>query len=102
MTDPGPPPRKRRPQTLGGAVYLAVLAVSAVAILVVVLGDWRVGVRVMAAGLVAAGAARLLLPRGEAGMLAVRPRALDVTLLVLVGALLWWLAGSIPDQPSTV
>jgi hypothetical protein len=32
-------------------------------------------------------------------MLAVRRRAVDVVILVLAGAALWFLAGSIPNQP---
>jgi hypothetical protein len=33
-------------------------------------------------------------------MLAVRHRLIDVTLLAAMGGLLWFLAVSIPDQPS--
>lgn len=103
--EPAEPPvvrrrRRRWPSTFGGACYLAVLAAAGASILVVVLGDWRVGVRVLATALATAGVLRLALPQHDAGMLAVRRRSIDVLLLVSVGVLLWWLAGSIPDQPG--
>ena len=100
--DRAPAPRQRRrlwPARIGGVFYLGVLAASATAFLVIMLGDWRVGVRVLASALLVAGVLRLVLPQDDAGMLAVRRRSIDVVLLVVVGALLWWLAGSIPDQP---
>jgi hypothetical protein len=91
--------RRRYPSTIGGTFYLAVLAAAGISILVVVFGDWRFGVRVLGTALLTAGVLRLVLPQRDAGMLAVRRRSVDVLLLVVVGALLWWLAGSIPDQP---
>ncbi|MFB9313748.1 DUF3017 domain-containing protein [Nocardioides plantarum] len=114
MTDPVEPaavpepideavaPRRRRrlwPERIGGVFYLGVLAASGTAFLVIVLGDWRVGVRVLASALIAAGVLRLVLRQDDAGMLAVRRRSIDVLLLLVVGTSLWWLAGSIPDQP---
>jgi hypothetical protein len=98
---PLPPPSSRRyPSTIGGAFYIAILISAGVAIGIVAGGDWRAGVRVLAVGLAAAGLFRLLLPQQDAGMLAVRHRAFDVLLLAGVAGVLWWLAGSIPDQPS--
>jgi len=91
---------RRYPSTIGGACYLAVLIATGVAIAIVMSHDWRLGVRVLSGALVAAGVLRLLLPQRDAGMLAVRHRLIDVCLLVGVGAALFWLAGSIPDQPS--
>jgi uncharacterized membrane protein YraQ (UPF0718 family) len=55
---------------------------------------------VVAGALFAAAALRLVLPQKDAGMLAVRHRLIDVTVLVLVGAALFFLAGDIPDQPG--
>ena len=104
--DPGPvgepeawQPR-RYPSTIGGAFYLAILVAACTAIGIVVGGDWRLGVRVLAAALAVAGVLRLVLPLRDAGMLAVRHRVLDVLILVGVAAALYWLAGSIPDQPG--
>ena len=50
--------------------------------------------------LFAAAALRPVLPQRDAGMLAVRHKALDVVLLAGLGAALIFLASSIPDQPA--
>jgi len=91
---------RRYPSTIGGAFYLAILGVCGAAIAVVAGGDWRLGVRVLAVALMAAAGLRLVLPARDAGMLAVRNRAIDVSVLALMGGLIYFLASSIPDQPS--
>lgn len=95
---PEPPPR-RYPSTIGGALYLMTMAGVIVGTFLAARDDWRLGVRWMAGSLLFAAGCRLLLPSRQAGMLAVRNRALDVALLVVVGAVLIFLAGSIPNQP---
>lgn len=90
---------RRYPSTIGGAFYLVVLAVVAAGLVVVVLGEWRTGVRTMGAALIFAALVRLVLRARDAGMLAVRHKVLDAAVLVLLGGLLIFLAGSIPDQP---
>ena len=90
---------RRYPSTIGGGFYLLILALAVAAIAIVVVGDWRVGVRVLAGSLGGAGVLRLVLSQRDAGMLAVRHRAVDVVMLAVVAGVLWWLAGSIPDQP---
>ena len=115
MAEPGPaaedqpveppvePPveeERRYPSTIGGMFYLLVLGAVAVAIAVAVLDDWRTGVRVMGGALLLGAAARLVLRSRDAGMLAVRHKALDALILVVLGGLLIFLAGSIPDQPG--
>jgi hypothetical protein len=97
---PGPEEPRRYPSTIGGACYLGILAGAVVALGIIVGGDWRVGVRVLAGCLAVAGALRLVLPERDAGMLAVRHRSFDVLVFAAVAATLWWLAGSIPDQPG--
>lgn len=87
---------RRYPSTVGGAFYLGILGLTAVALVVVGLGHWRGGVETLASGLLAAAAMRGLLPRRDLGMLAVRSRWFDVTLLALVGIALWVLASTIP------
>ncbi|MFC6154371.1 DUF3017 domain-containing protein [Nocardioides yefusunii] len=87
------------PETLGGVVYLVMLLGAVAAVLVVVLVDWRTGVRIFAGVHVVAALARLVLPASTAGMLAVRSRATDVVLHVVVAGVMVFLAGSIPDQP---
>ncbi len=103
VEEPGPEEQteRRYPSTIGGAFYLAVLAGTAFGIGIVAQShDWRLGVRVVAGALGAAALLRLVLPQRDAGMLAVRHRLVDVGLLCLVGGALFFLAGSIPDQPG--
>jgi len=91
---------RRYPSTIGGAFYLMVLAATGVGMCVVVWGDWRTGVRWMGAALVFGSLVRLVLPSRDAGMLAVRTRWLDAALLSGVGAALFFLAATIPNQPG--
>ena len=91
---------RRYPSTIGGAIYLLVLAGVAASLVVVATGDWRTGVRGIGGSLLVAALVRLVLPRRDAGMLAVRHKLLDTAILVLLGGLLVFLAGSIPDQPG--
>ncbi len=93
------PEGRRYPSTIGGAFYLVVLAAAAFGLGVVGHGNWRLGVKWIAASLVFAALVRLVLPARDAGMLAVRRRLVDVLLLAAVGVILWFLAGSIPNQP---
>ena len=89
---------RRYPSTIGGALFLLVLAVMVGGILTA-MHDWRLGVRIVAGSLGFATLARLFLPQKDAGMLAVRHRALDVFLLALACGALFFLASSIPPQP---
>lgn len=91
---------RRHPSTIGGALYLLVLAVVAAG-LGLTLSDWRLGIKVVAGALSGAALARLVLPRRDAGMLAVRHRFTDVSVLVGVSVALWVLAETIPNQPGT-
>jgi Protein of unknown function (DUF3017) len=91
---------RRYPSTIGGAFYLLVLATCIVGVVVVVTGEWRTGVRVFGGALLLGSLVRLLLSNRDAGMLAVRSKALDVLMLAALGSALVFLAGSIPDQPG--
>lgn len=91
---------RRYPSTIGGAFYLVVLALGAAGIAVVWGGDWRLGIRMLAGGLCFASLLRLVLPARDAGMLAVRHRVFDALVLGGVGAALFFLAATIPDQPG--
>jgi hypothetical protein len=91
---------RRYPSTIGGAFYLLVLVATAVGIGIVYSGDWRLGIRCLAGGLCFAALLRLVLPRKDAGMLAVRSRLIDTLLLGGLGAALFFLASTIPNQPS--
>jgi hypothetical protein len=91
---------RRHPSTIGGAFYLLVLATGALGIAIVWSGDWRLGIRCLASGLCFAALLRLVLPARDAGMLAVRNRLFDAILLGGLGAALFFLAATIPDQPG--
>jgi cation transport ATPase len=91
---------RRYPSTIGGAFYLGILAVVALGLGVTAFGHWRGGVHLISGALVAAAVLRLVLPARDAGMLAVRHRALDCSLLATVGVVLWVLASTIPDQAT--
>ena len=53
----------------------------------------------IAGALLFAAVVRLVIPAPQAGMLAVRRRSVDVVILVVIGAALWFLSSSIPNQP---
>ena len=98
--DGGEEPKGRRyPSTIGGIFYLVVLAATVIGIGIVSTGDWRAGIRWIAGGLILAAVVRLVLPARDAGMLAVRHRAVDCVMLAGVGILLIFLASTIPNQP---
>jgi hypothetical protein len=92
---------RRVPSTLGGLVYLIVVAVSAVGLLIVAFGPWRRGVALIGLALLVGALMRALLRDRDAGMLRVRRhRWIDVLMLGGVGAALILLASVIPNQPS--
>jgi Protein of unknown function (DUF3017) len=93
------PQPRRHPSTIGGLCYLLVLATTGVGIGIAWTGDWRLGVKWVGASLILGAVARLVLRRKDAGMLAVRNRAVDATLLGVGGATLIFLSESIPNQP---
>ena len=97
MLEEGP---DRRPQTIGGAVYLIVVATALTGLAITVLGAWRTGVVWMGIGLLVGGAARLVLPERKAGMLRVRRKTSDVVMLLLAGIALIVLAVVVPNQPG--
>lgn len=91
---------RRYPSTLGGMFYLLLLATSVLGLGIVASGAWREGIRLVGIALIVAAGIRLVLPEAHAGMLAVRPKPLDAAMLAGAGAVLLFLAGSIPDQPG--
>jgi hypothetical protein len=93
------PEPRRHPSTIGGLVYLVVLATTGVGITIAWTGDWRLGVKWVGAALILGAVARLVLRRRDAGMLAVRNRAFDAALLSGVGAFIIVLSEVIPNQP---
>jgi peptidoglycan/LPS O-acetylase OafA/YrhL len=98
VTDPVEP--RRVPSTPGGAVYLVVVALSAVGLAIVAWGPWRRGVALIGVALLLGALVRVFLRENDAGMLRVRSRWFDVIALAGVGATLLVLASVIPNQPA--
>lgn len=69
----------KKPSTTGGIIYLAVVAATVIGIGIVVAGQWRLGVSVMAAAFGVAALSRAVLPDERAGMLRIRRRLVDIT-----------------------
>ena len=88
----------RRPQTLGGTIYLLVLAAALVGLGIVAAGAWRTGVGWIGAGLLVAAMARLVLAEEAAGMLRVRRKWSDVLMLSVAGVTLIVLSVVVPNQ----
>ncbi len=91
----------KRPQTLGGVVYLGVLASALVGLALVAAGAWRTGLSWLGIGLLVAAATRLVLSDRRAGMLRVRRRWSDVLMLTVAGVGLIVLTVIVPNQPPT-
>ena len=98
MREDGP---LKRPQTLGGVVYLAVLGGSAVGLGIVFVGAWRTGVGWIGVALLVAAATRLMLSERGAGMLRVRRKWSDVLMLTVAGIALLVLTVAVPSQPPS-
>ena len=79
---------------LGACVALAALGLFFVA----VLDRWRVGSGVMGLAFCLAAALRLTLPARQAGLLAVRSKAVDAAVLLALGFALVTLANTIPTS----
>lgn len=77
---------------------LATCAGAVAALVVVALGHWRIGGMLLGLVLCAAAAARLVLPAQRVGDLAVRSRAVDAAVLLLIGFGLVGLANTIPGH----
>jgi hypothetical protein len=92
---------RRVPSTVGGMVYLIVVALSAVGLLIVAFGPWRRGVGLIGVALLLGALGRTVLRERDAGMLRVRRhRWIDVLMLGGVGASLILLASVIPNQQA--
>jgi hypothetical protein len=92
---------RRVPSTLGGLVYLSVVAISLVGLGIVAFGPWRRGIALIGMGLLLGAVMRATLRDRDAGMLRVRRnRWIDVLMLGGVGVALIILASVIPDQPG--
>ncbi|MGH3498217.1 MAG: DUF3017 domain-containing protein [Nocardioidaceae bacterium] len=87
-----------RPQ-LGTGVYLLVLAALVVALVLVSLGSWRLGLGVAGASVIVACVARGVIPERMAGLLRIRRRASDMVMMAVIGVGLVVLAFIVPTRP---
>ena len=86
---------RRRP--VGTLVLAAALLTTAVGLLVVALGPWRLGVGIAGTALVASSIARTLLPERQAGLLRIRRATADVLAMTALGVTMVMLALLVPD-----
>jgi hypothetical protein len=77
---------------------LWVLAIVGVGLLSVTLDRWRAGSELVGVAFCLAAAARLSLPENRVGALAVRSRAVDAGVLLVVGFGIVGLANTIPGH----
>ena len=100
MTTPLPePPPRRLPQTVGGTIYVLVVAMALVGLGIVVAGAWRSGLVWIGVGMLLGALTRAVLSERAAGMLRVRRRWSDILMLTVAGIGLIVLAVIVPDQP---
>lgn len=85
---------RRRIEPLAPASMILLVA----SLVIAAAGHWRGGVDLLGITMVAAGTARLVLPRKRLGLLAVRHRAVDSLLLIGTGAALIVLVYIVPTQ----
>src|SRR4051794_28525835 len=91
--------RRRIPSTLGGLVYLVVVAACATGLGIVAFGPWRRGIALIGMGLLLGALMRASLGDRDAGMLPLRRhRWVDVLMLGGAGIALLVLASVIPNQ----
>jgi hypothetical protein len=88
----------RKPRTVGGVVFLGVLATTLLGVLIVMAGRVQAGLSTAGAGLVLGALARLLLPPQQSGMLGVRRKLIDVSTMVVLGGGLLVLAVVIRER----
>jgi hypothetical protein len=93
------PPRAARFRQLPALLVLLLVA-GGLAYSAAVPVHWLRGVLIMASGMIAGGALRLVLPARRAGWLAVRGRTFDVVCYVGIGTVLWLVGLWLPSVPS--
>jgi len=89
----------RKPRTIGGAVYLVMLAVTGGSLVLIATDRWRSGLTLLGGTLLVGAVARLVLPQHQAGMMGIRRKLVDVTTLLALGGGLTVLAFLIPGRP---
>ena len=89
----------RKPRTLGGVVFLGVLAATLCGVAVVVGGRLQTGLTTVGAAFLVGAVARLVLPPHQAGMLGVRRKLIDVATMAGLGLGLLVVAALVREPP---
>ncbi len=89
--------RRRRGSALRQWPIALVLVGVAAALVLVALNSFRLGAVLLAASVLLAAFLRLLLPDEDAGLLVVRSKRVDVSLLIVMGVALSVLAFWVPE-----
>lgn len=87
---------KLAPRSRGSQFYLLTLAGVGCGLLLVVLGQWRIGLIVIGGTFISSALGRLVVPEAHEGMLNVRGRAFDVFWTGFLGVSLVILAAVVP------
>ncbi|MET4164857.1 hypothetical protein ABID74_003746 [Gordonia terrae] len=87
--------RTRLREMLVQLPYLLVMVGVLVAALLVMFDRWRRGSFVFGAALLVGAVLRAFIPSSQAGLLQVRGKTFDVTVMATVGGVMLWLAASI-------
>lgn len=84
-------------KSLNQLPLLLVVAIAAIGMVLVWIGHWRWGAALVGIGLCFGAAERLVLSKRSAGLLQVRTRAFDVTVLLSMGVAVIALAAAVPS-----
>ena len=90
----------KAPRSRGSQFYLLQLLAVAVGLVLVALGQWRLGIGAIGMAFVAGALARVVVPIDHTGMLRVRGKIFDVVWMSLLGTALIVLPILIPNQPG--
>ena len=90
----------KMPRSRGSQFYLVQLVAVVTGLVLVALGQWRVGVGTIGLAFVAGALARSVVPIDHTGMLRVRGKAFDVVWMTTLGVALIVLPFLIPNQPG--
>jgi hypothetical protein len=87
---------KLAPRSRGSQFYLLTLVGVGVGLILVVFGQWRVGLLLIGGTFISSAIGRLVVPASHEGMLNVRGRTFDVFWTAFLGVSLVILAAAVP------
>ncbi len=90
----------RAPRSRGSQFYLLQLVAVVAGLVLIAVGQWRLGVGAIGLAFVAGAFARSVVPIDHTGMLRVRGKAFDIVWMTTLGVALLVLPFLIPNQPG--